>query len=600
MSFKRTATYPCAPQTTRGESTKISSHGDKIVYTNGKTVVIRDLNTPEVGITYSGHVQPATVARISPSGYYCASADASGTVRVWDIAGTDQALKGEYKVIAGKLNDLAWDGESKRIIAAGDGREKFAHPFMFDSGSSCGEIGGHNKPINAVSIRAQRPFRAVTASDDGLVVLHSGAPYKYMKTIQTHSRFVQDVQYAPNGNAFVSVGSDYKIFVYEGTNGDVLGEVEGEGHKGTIYATTWKADSSQFATASADGSVKVWDATTRKLVKTYTLGSGVDNQQVGATWTGKGIVSVNMAGDLTLLDEGSSEPKLVLRGAQKSITAGAVTSSSGTFIAGSYDGRVVRFESSGKADVVPGPGHTGQVVGVAAMGDGRVVSVGFDDCAREIGGGGGEKFGTTTVALGGQPRALSAVGSDATAFVASTAGVSVVKDGQRVAHLKVDYDATSVGAGAGGVVAVGAQDNKIRLYDWKSGALSPRSGTLDANRGAVSAVAFSPDGKLLAAGDSTGKIVVYDVATAAPTITRWSFHSGRIASLVWRADGLALVSGSLDTHVYVWSVKVPAKYVAIRNAVPGGCAVVGWRGDKEVLGAGADACVRVWSVEVPQ
>lgn len=45
-------------------------------------------------------------------------------VRIWDVAGTDQTLKAEYKVLAGKLKDLAWDGESKRIVAVGDGRQK--------------------------------------------------------------------------------------------------------------------------------------------------------------------------------------------------------------------------------------------------------------------------------------------------------------------------------------------------------------------------------------------------------------------------------------------------------------------------------------------
>jgi WD repeat-containing protein 1 (actin-interacting protein 1) len=64
-------------------------------------------------------------------------------VRVWDAVGADQVLKAEYKVLGGKMcvlltilgihlldpeppfrNDLSWDGESKRIIAVGDGREK--------------------------------------------------------------------------------------------------------------------------------------------------------------------------------------------------------------------------------------------------------------------------------------------------------------------------------------------------------------------------------------------------------------------------------------------------------------------------------------------
>ena len=34
---------------------------------------------PGLSIVYSGHVQNTTVARISPSGYYCASADVVGT-----------------------------------------------------------------------------------------------------------------------------------------------------------------------------------------------------------------------------------------------------------------------------------------------------------------------------------------------------------------------------------------------------------------------------------------------------------------------------------------------------------------------------------------
>lgn len=65
-------------------------------------------------------------------------------VKVWDTIGEDKTLKGEYNVLARKMhaalffksvllrrltvvdcsNDLDWDGESKRIIAVGDGHDK--------------------------------------------------------------------------------------------------------------------------------------------------------------------------------------------------------------------------------------------------------------------------------------------------------------------------------------------------------------------------------------------------------------------------------------------------------------------------------------------
>lgn len=115
------------PYASRGRATKLSasSDGSKLVYTNDKTVVLRDLRQLSASTTYTQHNSPATVARLSPSGYYVASADTSGTVRVWDVAGSDQVLKLEMKgCLGGKVNDLAWDAESKRIIAVGEGRER--------------------------------------------------------------------------------------------------------------------------------------------------------------------------------------------------------------------------------------------------------------------------------------------------------------------------------------------------------------------------------------------------------------------------------------------------------------------------------------------
>ena len=64
----------------------------------------------------------------------------SGTVRIWDIAGDEQILKNEVKALGGRINDLEWDGEGKRVVVAGDGRDRFAAAFTFDTGSSVGEL----------------------------------------------------------------------------------------------------------------------------------------------------------------------------------------------------------------------------------------------------------------------------------------------------------------------------------------------------------------------------------------------------------------------------------------------------------------------------
>ena len=103
-----------------------------------------------------------------------------------------------------------------------------------DSGSSCGEIAGHAKAITALAVRHQRPFRAISGSDDNSVVMHSAVPFKYDKMISTHTRFVRDVAYSPNGEMFASVASDGKMFLYEGKDGEVKGEAERGGNTSSL------------------------------------------------------------------------------------------------------------------------------------------------------------------------------------------------------------------------------------------------------------------------------------------------------------------------------------------------------------------------------
>jgi WD40 repeat protein len=52
-------------------------------------------------------------------------ADVAGNVRIWDTVGEEQMLKSEIKPISGRITDIAWDSESKRLIAVGEGKERY-------------------------------------------------------------------------------------------------------------------------------------------------------------------------------------------------------------------------------------------------------------------------------------------------------------------------------------------------------------------------------------------------------------------------------------------------------------------------------------------
>ncbi|TFK21147.1 WD40 repeat-like protein [Coprinopsis marcescibilis] len=602
MSSQSTFLFPPNPTTSRGSSTKLSSNKDRIVYTTGKVVVVRDLKNPALTFAYTGHTQNATVARISPSGYYCASADATGTVRVWDIAGEDKTLKGEYKALAGRVNDLAWDGESKRIIAVGDGRDKFGHAFMMDSGSSTGEIIGHSKAINAVSIRHQRPFRAATAGDDTVINFHTGVPFKYDKSIKTHSNFVHDVQFSPSGDHFVSVGSDAKFFIYDGKTGDTVGEFTDTLHRGSIMAASWSLDNKSIITSSADRSVKLWDAETRKTLATWIVGAAVEHQQVGNTWSPSvGIVSLSISGELNVFDPRvSDKPTQVYSAPQTSITS-FIPAKEDTFIAGTSDGRAFSYSTSDEQSaVLQGPGHSAFVTGIAASSSGNVAySIGYDDEVRELDPS-STSYLPASIKTSAQPRALGIAG-DGTVFVAEPELVEAFRSNQKVFELKPTFKPTTIAA-SGSNVAVGAEDNKVYLFEWDGKTLR-ESGVLDSNKGPISALAFSPDGDLLAAGDAKGKIMPYNIKEKKHVTALWVFHTSRINSLAWTSDSKFCASGSLDTNIYVWSLGKPAKKVAIKEANPGGVNAVEWTNggkDGRLVSGGADGCARVWQITFPE
>jgi len=167
MPYEIKKVFASLPQVERGVSKIIGGDpkGNNFLYTNGKCVILRNIDNPALADIYTEHAHQVVVAKYAPSGFYIASGDVSGKLRIWDTTQKEHLLKYEYQPFAGKIKDIAWTEDSKRIAVVGEGREKFGAVFLWDSGSSVGEITGHNKVINSVDIsRADRTGwpRAVT------------------------------------------------------------------------------------------------------------------------------------------------------------------------------------------------------------------------------------------------------------------------------------------------------------------------------------------------------------------------------------------------------------------------------------------------------
>jgi len=126
-------TYACTPSTERGRGILISgdSKSNTITYTNARSVIMMNLQNPLQVSVYGEHAYPATVARFSPNGEWVASADVSGTVRIWGTR-NEFVLKKEFRVLSGRIDDLQWSPDGIRIVASGEAKgNSFVRAFMY-------------------------------------------------------------------------------------------------------------------------------------------------------------------------------------------------------------------------------------------------------------------------------------------------------------------------------------------------------------------------------------------------------------------------------------------------------------------------------------
>lgn len=512
------------------------------------------------------------------------------------------AVAGEYAIISGRINDIAWDGDSQRIIAVGDGRERFGHCITADSGNSVGEVTGHSKVANAVSIRQQRPLRAATVSDDSSMCFLHGAPFKFnSKADGLHKSFVYGAAFSPDGSRLVTVGADRKIQLYDGKTGEPTGSIgEGE-HTGSIFAVSWAQDSKRLVTASADQTVKLWDVDAGKVIQSWRLGpegGSVRDQQVGVVHvpgrTDGLIIALNLDGDLTYLHEGSDKPSRIVQGHNKSVTALGAGSDGkgGTLWTGSFDGRVCRWDlEEGAATAVDVQSHSNQVVNFAS-GPKRIYSVGWDDMLHTV-----EESSPTfdgrQSKLPAQPKDIAS--SNGRVYVATASGVAVYENDKLLKETPLPFMPTAIAAHEL-LVAVGA-DQRVLVYEADNSGALRETQTLTKSTSQISSLSFSPGGTYLAAGNALGKIVVYKTSGWDVATDRWSAHTARVTCLAWNEEGTHAASGGLDTNVHVWSLEKPGARVKAANAHKDGVNGIAWVGGK-IVSSGGDAAVKVWDVQL--
>jgi WD40 repeat protein len=139
-------------------------------------------------------------------------------------------------------------------------------------------------------------------------------------------------------------------------------------------------------------------------------------------------------------------------------------------------------------------------------------------------------------------------------------------------------------------VLTGGQDNSVRLWDLYGVTSTWSSGSLGND---VRAVAFSPDGVLVAAAASTD-VTVWRVATGAVVHTL-SGHSSNVVSVMFSPDGDHLLTGGFDDRAVVWNLDTGTQAFAAHPLADVYSAVYTPEGKQMVLALGAERA-ELWEI----
>ncbi|GMU01254.1 hypothetical protein KH5H1_53740 [Corallococcus caeni] len=490
------------------------------------------------------------------------------------------------KRIQGSVLALAFTPDG-RVLASGH-YDSVVRLWDVERGELLAELPGHTAEVHAVAFSPDGRWLA-SAGRPGEIRVWDWRQGRQHAVIQGHSDVVLGLAFSPDGRRLASGGLDKAVRVWDVETGAEQLRFE---HDDNVIAVAFSPDGGRLLSTSADRSARVWDLASRKEV--HRLVGHEEKVEAGA-FSSDGQRIMTAAGDraVRFWDARSGQLVDVLRDSGN-VSVAAIDGGFQLLVQGGWDGRVRLLDARGGALLERLDAHHAAVMSVALSPDGRTFASGGMDGVLDVW---RRPEVPAEVLLRGH-----SVWVEALAFSQDRELLSGGEDGWRRWRLAdVNAPASEPGGTEAAVslavspdrerIAVGTLKGKALVLDARSGRVLLE---LPGAKGFVRAVAFSPDGALVAvAGDPD--IQLWSVSDGRP-VGLLQGHTGKVWTLAFDGSGRRLASGGADKTVRTWDVERRQPLLRLDMGEPVR-AVAFTPSQPHLVTAGMRQPIRVWDVE---